>query len=275
MATQRSPEINSQNIYKISHSDIAAICATLQPFSGTPFGARLVRVAPYIAIKFGTGVSKQEFGNQEYAYQYVDPVILRVPKPLLYFRAEHSGLDMGFFAMEYLEGHSLQDEALEDNLPIIPKVIPAIEHLSTIPIPKSQGPGPVGSGIPQGYIWSDDGAGEKFTSLQGAEQWMNKRLDIVKQPHVSFEGYVCTMRHMDLERRNIIVMPDRSIGFVDWEFAGFYPKIFEVWTLRYLFTHADKLWFNPLLDSLGPQTEQDEHNLGYMGIPAMVNLKYS
>jgi hypothetical protein len=79
---------------------------------------------------------------------------------------------------------------------------------------------------------------------------------------------------MDLVRRNIFLLPDSTICFVDWAFAGFFPEIFEVHTFRELRAH-DKLWFVQLLLHLPKPSEADEQVLYQLGIPAFVDLKYA
>jgi thiamine kinase-like enzyme len=108
-------------------------------------------------------------------------------------------------------------------------------------------------------LWFDDDAGKVFADLHDVESWMNKRLSLVKQPNISFEGPVLTMRHMDLVRRNILLLSNHSIALVDCEFSGIFPRLFELWTLRHLVSN-DKESFTSLLETVGCKDEHDEHD---------------
>lgn len=257
----------------LSTTEIVQCCQSTPPVFGTFHGSRVVKERN-IAIKFGIGVVLSEHLNQAHAYQHVDKRILRVPQPLQFFRAEIQGMMMGFLVMEFLQGDTLDQVDLIENPEVVARVAKAITHLAKIPLPQQQGPGPVGLSPARGYLWSDDGSGKPFTSLQDAELWMNKRLNAIGFPSISFARQALTMRHMDLVRRNILLLPNSSIGLLDWEYAGYYPQLFEIWTFRHLL-HKDEQWFMLLLKFFDTPSSEDEEKLEYMGIPAAVNLQYS
>lgn len=150
----------------------------------------------------------------------------------------------------------------------------AVQHLATIPIPADQGPGPVSGGPAQGYLWSDAGTETTFRSITDMENWMNIRLSVYKLPRLSFKQQQIYMRHMDLVRRNIFLLPNTLICFVDWAFSGFYPEIFEIYVFRCL-KNTDEPWFSQLLNLMPEPTTQDEQTIRSLSIPAFVNTRYA
>lgn len=150
------------------------------------------------------------------------------------------------------------------------RTIQAIQHLRSIPTPQLPSPWPVGGSSAQGYLWPEGGARCAFNSIKDMENWLNERFDVVNELHVSLHEYNLGMRHMDLVRRNIILLPDSTISFVDWEFSGFFPWTFEIhdfWELR----DQDEFWFDQLLEHLPSPGEDDERIIHRLGIPACVD----
>lgn len=47
-----------------------------------------------------------------------------------------------------------------------------------------------------------------------------------------FQWSKLVMCHLDIAPRNLMLLPDGSLCFLDWAFAGFYPSIFEIYTLK-------------------------------------------
>jgi hypothetical protein len=257
----------------LTDSDILESCRSTSPFAGSGYGNWLVKISEHLVVKFGVGIQRQEAENQEFARRNVNPTILYVPQVYRFFEAEFSGLIMGFIVMEYVGGNSFEGLNIIEDSTLAKRTISAIQHLATIPPPPGHGPGPVGGGSAHGYLWSDSGTGCTFRTVDDMEAWMNARLDVVKQPTISFANQQFTMHHMDLVRRNICLGPNSSICFMDWAFAGFYPRIFEIYVFRELL-HTDKAWFTQLLALSQEPEADDEKVLQYLGIPAVVNNKY-
>jgi thiamine kinase-like enzyme len=180
---------------------------------------------------------------------------------------------MGFLVMEYVNGVSLESVNIQDKPNIARRTIKAIQHLATIPMPQ-QGPGPVGGASPCGYLWSDDGARRTFSSAEDMDKWMNTRLEVVSEPPISLAYHPLRMCHMDLVRRNILLLPNSSLCFVDWAFAGFFPSLLEAYNFRELF-YSDRDWFQQLLDLWPKDDDCDEQNLRSLGIIASVNMRNS
>lgn len=266
--------MSAQNTALPSDFDIVQICQNRPSFAGTPHGNRLVKISKDVVVKFGIGVRKQEAENQIYARHYVDSAILYIPQVFRFFEVAYPEFTMGYLVLERIVGSNLQDLDLSSRPDVAKRTIKAMRHLRTIPVPRSQGPGPVGGASAQGYLWSDDGAGNTFQSVEDMENWMNTRLDIVNQPHMSLRQYELGMCHMDLVRRNVFLLPNSTICFVYWAFAGFFPSIFEIYTFREL-RALDELWFDQLLGQLPKPNNDDEQILNQLGIPAFVGIKYS
>lgn len=224
-------------------------------------------------MKFGLGVRRQEADSQIYARRFVDNTKLYIPEVLLFFEAQFSGCKMGFLVMEYVNGISLEGINVQDRPDIAKRTIDAIQHLATIPVPE-QGPGPVGIASPYGYLWSENGAGRTFSCVKDMDKWMNKRLEVVNQQPLSLAHHPLRMCHMDLVRRNILLLPNSSLCFVDWAFAGFFPSLFEIYNFRELL-YTDKAWFQQLLDLWPKLDDYDEQTLQSLGIVASVNMRYS
>jgi hypothetical protein len=260
--------------YYISDSEIVELCKATPPFAGCKYGNKLIKISEHLAVKLGIGLEIQEAENQNYVRRHVDSAILYVPRVFRFFEAFFSGSHYGLIVMEFIRGTTLDSLSVLENPDLAKRTRNAIEHLATIPIPIGQGPGPVGGGPAQGYLWSDEGTDCTFFTIADMENWMNTRLSVVKVPNISLAQLPLRMRHMDLVRRNICLLPDSSICFLDWAFAGFYPDIFEIYTFRDL-KYRDEVWFKQLLDLFPEPKSEDEQIIRYLGVPAFVNIKYS
>jgi hypothetical protein len=258
----------------LSDFEVVEFCRATPSFAGSIYGNQLVRISEHLAVKFGIGVERQEAKNQNYAHRYVDPDILYVPRVFRFFRASISGSRNGFILMEFVQGVSLDSLNVLDDPNLAKRAIMATQHLATIPIPTGQGPGPVGGGSAQGYLWSDGGTGITFQSITGMENWINTRLSVLKLPAISLKQQPLCMRHMDLVRRNICLLQNSSICFMDWAFSGFYPEMFEIHTFKYL-KSIDGVWFKQLLGFSPKPTTKDEEIMCNLGIPAIINTRYS
>ncbi|KAF2420969.1 hypothetical protein EJ08DRAFT_702309 [Tothia fuscella] len=198
--------------------------------AGRDEGTQVIKISDDIVVKWGS-LTASEVATQEFAYRNFDSTICRVPKVYRYF---HDALDQsfsrGYLFMEYLNGWVLDDLDLAIHTDIIPRVTSIISHLQSF---SSDVPGPLEKGRPRGYIWSDDGARTVFHSTQELNTWLNKRLEIHKKT-IDITSEELVFCHMDLCRRNMIMLPDRTICLVDFGFAGFYPRFFELVSLNYL-----------------------------------------
>ncbi|KAF2241896.1 hypothetical protein BU26DRAFT_385176, partial [Trematosphaeria pertusa] len=188
----------------------------------------VVRLADGLVAKYGTGVRREEANNQTFAYYNVDESILRVPRVFRFFEDTSQGSRVGYLIMEYIAGRRLDSIDLDCNPQVMLDVAKAVLHLTTLPVPRNQPPGPVGGGVAYGYLWSDEGAQAPFDSVEDMQEWMNKRLAVVSRERLNIKPYKLVMCHMDLVRRNTVLLADTSICFLDWAYAGFFPQVFEI-----------------------------------------------
>jgi len=114
----------------------------------------------------------------------------------------------------------------------MPQIAIIIAHMESI---ISETLGPLGGGRPKGYLWSDEGARAEFHSAEELNTWLNKRLTM-QNTSIDVTSEKLVFCHMDLCRRNMIMLPDRTICLLHFRFAGFYPRCFEVVTLDFLMT---------------------------------------
>ncbi|KAF2254320.1 hypothetical protein BU26DRAFT_600057 [Trematosphaeria pertusa] len=262
------PTDTETTIPEPSETLLIQMCERAPLIAGSSFGNRTVRLSDTLVAKYGMGVWIEEARNQEYAHAHVDRSILHVPRVLRYFEDSSQGSRVGYLIMEYVHGTPLN--SMEINVPTMTTVAKAINHLSTIPVPESQGPGPIGQGVARGYLWPPEGV--IFTAFEDMEAWLNSRLAVVCEERLNLSCPLA-MRRMDLVRRNIILKADMSVCFLDWAFAGFYPELFEIRYLRDLLPE-DPIWSEFLLNHIHHPTPDEEQALALLAVPAAVNERY-
>jgi hypothetical protein len=202
-------------------------------FAGLDEGNRVIKLSPTMVVKCGYGVTAQEAAAQAFAYQHLDSSIVRIPRVHRFFHdGPHAFGSWGYLFMEYIEGWSLDDLDLQVYTDLIPRIAIIIAHMESM---ISEIPGPPGGGRPEGYLWSDEGARTEFHSAEELNTWLNKRLS-TQNTSIDITSEKLVFCHMDLCRRNMIMLPDRTICLLDFGFAGFYPRCFEVVTLDFLTT---------------------------------------
>ncbi|KAF2865907.1 kinase-like domain-containing protein [Massariosphaeria phaeospora] len=245
------------------------MCQSAPLIAGSYYGNRIVRLSDTLVAKYGMGVWSEEARNQEYAYVHTDSSILYVPRVYRYFEDHSQGSRVGYLIMEYVRGTRL--DSVEIDPYTMEAVARAIAHLSTIPVPASQGPGSVVQGVARGYLWPPEGV--TFNAFEDMQAWFNSRLAVVGEKRLDLISHPLVMRHMDLVRRNIILKSDSSVCFLDWAFAGFYPELFEIRYLRDLHP-VDPAWSAFLLKYMRQPTVDEEQILAVLAIPAAVNERY-
>lgn len=123
-------------------------------------------------------------------------------------------------------------------------------------------------GMPQGYIFGDNGADRSFESPDDMKAWFNQRLEVFPRlkptaqnvtAKVTFDPQSFNLCHTDLAPRRIIMARNGSLYLIDWAFAGIYPSIFEIFALR------TRLAFDPIfrliLGNMSPRSAEDEQQL--------------
>jgi hypothetical protein len=141
-----------------SNGDIAHLCMSTTYHAGPLHANRLTKISKKLVVKFGVCVRYQEAANQPHVRLHVDSAVLYAPKVSRHFEDASSGFNGGFLVMKYVRGVGLH--ALDVGSDGIAKhTMNPVRKLSTIPIATHQGPGPVGNGASNGYLWSGNGTG--------------------------------------------------------------------------------------------------------------------
>lgn len=204
-------------------------------FAGLHEGNRLIKLSPTMVVKCGYGVTAQEAAAQTFAHQHFDHSIVKIPRVHRFFHSSPCAFgSCGYLFMDYIEGWSLEDLDLQVHADLIPRIATIIAHIECM---TSDIPGPPGGGRPEGYLWSDEGARTEFHSVEELNTWLNARL-AMQDKSIDITSEKLVFCHMDLCRRNMVMLPDRTICLLDFGFAGFYPRCFEVVTLDFLTTEG-------------------------------------
>ncbi|KAF2178745.1 hypothetical protein K469DRAFT_598522 [Zopfia rhizophila CBS 207.26] len=61
-----------------------------------------------------------------------------------------------------------------------------------------------------------------FRSIEDMQEWMNERLAKVTKERLDMKRFKLVMCHIDLVRRNVILLADSSVCLFDWAYAGFF-----------------------------------------------------
>lgn len=181
-------------------------------------GASIVKISSDAVVKFGSGIKEHEAKAQERAYRLIDPAVVRVPRLYRFFTISHRG----YIIMEYIHGKVLQDPEPA----VIKNIVAALAHFAQI---RSENPGPLAGGPTRGPLWSDY---HDFipATIKDVEHYFNQRKRCPEA--INLSGLPVVLCHGDVAPRNILVLPDSSICIIDWESAGFYPRLFETCALR-------------------------------------------
>ncbi|KAF9888869.1 hypothetical protein FE257_008238 [Aspergillus nanangensis] len=252
-------------------------------------GPGVVKLSPQIAVKLGHGITASEAATQDFAHKNLDPSVAYVPKVYRYFRsrsASEYGDELGYLFMEYIPGQNLKDLDMESLVKLVPRLVNIVTSLGQI---SGLTPGPIGDGIPRGYIYGDDGAKTRLNSLEEMNVYMNKRLVSYNQfaklrrgvdcnYHIDLRRYPLVLCHGDLCRRNIVLRDDGSLCLLDWGFAGFYPRFFEVAALKCILRPYDKLFQGALesaTEAMMDLTDEERHDKKLIMYVRTANLRWS
>lgn len=246
-----------------SNSEIVALCLRAPCLSSDSNSTKVVKITPDIVVKFGIGVHQSEATTLNYVICHVDRSILRVPRVYRFFtHGDFAGMPLGYIVMEFVGGATL--EACNITSELIKRIVTAINHISTLPMPQLQGPGPVYGGIPQGCLWTEYGAGTTFTSSRDMENWLNQRLDLSRNQtsRFSLSSESLVFSHMDIAKRNIILTETNEIVLIDWAHAGFYPAYFQRFCIEWC-SVDDASFTKSLLHHLpGSYSNNEQYLLG-------------
>ena len=214
------------------------------------YGNTIIPLSDQEVVKYGPGVTIEEYMNLQCAYQLLDPSIVCVPRPYRFFQ---NG-DLGYIVMEYMKGTVLGELAATSH---IEKVGKALEHFSGF---RSLQPGPLGGGVLRGLLWSEGTTTEYslYGSTERLEHWFNRR---IKHNGLSLSFQECgfVLCHLDIAPRNIVWLHGDSLCIFDWASAGYYSRIFE-WCLLDMFHGRDSLFQGLVKKTMGPLTGWENEN---------------
>ncbi|KFX94413.1 hypothetical protein O988_06322 [Pseudogymnoascus sp. VKM F-3808] len=257
----------------LSNDEIAALCENPGVrINGAEFTRGIAKLSDDIAVKYGEGITDEEVANQNFAYEYSLTSDIKVPKIHRFFRIGYEA----YIVMDFVDGVTLDEINCREHPGLIDRLALAIHSLfSQIPCGP---PGPKNGGIPRGYLFSEDGALTTFNTIPKLNQWMNKRLRAKEgEPGFDFTASECVFYHQDLAPRNIIMRPDGSFCLIDWEHAGFYPRICAAYCIQFLRLFDGEFSHDLLeaLEKLWPKTENRDELLGMLNRVYQNNLRYS
>lgn len=132
--------------------------------------------------------------------------------------------------MEYIPGKTVEGLDAEVYEGMTKDLARIVSHLHEM-----QGgnvPGPLGGRVPRGNIWGYYDAETSFGSVEELNAWVNRRIELTNKT-VDFRSYPLVLCHLDMCRRNIILMEDGSLCLLDWGYAGFLPRIYEVAAIEF------------------------------------------
>lgn len=88
------------------------------------------------------------------------------------------------------------------------------------------------------------------------EKYFNSRL-AKGSPQLDLSKSSAVLCHLDVAPRNILWQKDGGICLLDWEYAGFYPRVLEVCAQRVVYGREGN--FNKiLLEYIADLTEEEE-----------------
>lgn len=167
-------------------------------------GLSVIRISEDAVVKCGFGVSQFEAANQQRACEILDPTIVRVPRVYRFFVRE---LD-GYLIMEYINGQPIsfmmEPDAFLKPMAHVLKLFEQVQRAK---------PGPLHESIAFGQLWLDYDPIAPANILD-IEEYYNKR-------------QLKNLTHLDIAPRNILALEDGSLCLIDWNSAGFYPRLFE------------------------------------------------
>ncbi|KAF2245163.1 kinase-like protein, partial [Trematosphaeria pertusa] len=179
-------------------------------------GLSVIRISEDAVVKCGMGVTEFEARNQQRAYETLDLATIRVPQVYRFFA---SGLN-GYLIMEYINGRPMS--SFKDPDIYLEPMVKVLKHFEQV---RQNKPGPFHGGVAFGQLWLDYDLIAPVT-VSDIEEYYNRR-QLEKRSHLELTGYPLIFCHLDIAPRNILVLEDGSLCLIDWNSAGFYPRLFE------------------------------------------------
>ncbi|KAJ5689700.1 hypothetical protein N7462_004092 [Penicillium macrosclerotiorum] len=223
-------ELSDQKLLEFCHSPV-----NKKDIIAEDGGRLVIRISESTVVKYGSGVTLAEAMTQEFARRSADITIIHIPQVYRFVTsgATWSSEERGYIFMEYVPGQSMDNVDLSIHPRLVSRIASAIGHLSQI-----QGenvPGSIGGRHLNAFMFGDFSPETRFFSIQDMNGYMNRAL-AAEGESVDMTSYPLVLCHMDLALRNMILHEDNfTISLIDWEYAGFYPRCFEVsmisWTI--------------------------------------------
>ena len=232
---------------------------------GTHTSNVVIRLNNRAVVKFGYLVTPSAPANQRLAHERMNCGWLRVPQVYRFFQdsslpENHWRGRCGYLVMELIQGTKLSKVPPDELDRHCDKVARAITAMSLV---KSDRPGPVDGGEPHGNIWAPDyRAYESFKTIDDLEAWFNRAL-IKDGTKVGFPPDSLSLCHLDLFRRNILLMEDESLALLDWAGAGFYPMALQIWSLNAEID--DRLFVDIVLEKLPELSPAEKSSVELLG----------
>jgi thiamine kinase-like enzyme len=155
----------------------------------------------------------------------------------------------GYLVMEYFKGQPLSSMSPDAYLEPIAKVLKLFEGVQRAK------PWPLHESFAFGQLWLDDDPIAPTTILD-IEEYYNKR-QLKNLVHIELAGYPLVFCHLDIAPRNILISEGGTLCLVDWNSAGFYPRLFERTTLK-INVREENDWNNKLLRVLDDLNEKEK-----------------
>lgn len=219
-----------------------------------------------IVVKFGN-IYEEESRNQQHAFQILSPDIFQVPEVYHFFEAG----DTSYLVMEFVAGESLEQITVDNAKDIARRVDRMHQCVNTLLGPFREG------GICRGRLWPE-GQERCFDGKHELEGFVNSRI-VHSSLYFALSEGAFSLCHMDLAPRNI---RKTAAGYclLDWEYAGSYPRTFEMAVLRcnHGYENQDGLFCDLVekhLSEMRPLSHAEEEQIDCMVLVAFNNICYS
>ncbi|KAK2806971.1 hypothetical protein FQN51_005773 [Onygenales sp. PD_10] len=234
----------------------------------------VVRLPGGIVVKFGPTATPGKTATQQHAYQHLCPKVVRVPRVYRYFQCQDSSEPVwlfGYLFMEYIPGKTLDELDVDVYKDMTERLAGIVSHLHSVR--GRNVPGPVGGGVPRGNIWGCHDAETVFGSVEDLNTCVNRRIAVINKS-VDFRSYPLVLCHLDMCRRNIILMEDGSLCLLDWGFAGFLPRIYEVAAIEFYFDEYSEM-FRQAVNETIVLTDQEKKDLVLIQRARAASMRYA